>query len=93
MTDSTLRSDQIRAEIKKLVGRVTERDPEEVPDKAHYLEELGVDSLMALEIMIAVDRKFGIDIPEEEFQKATNVNESVEMIERWLAGQAPAAAS
>jgi acyl carrier protein len=93
MAESTYTSDEIRAEIKKLVGRVTEREPEEVPDNAHYLEELGVDSLMAIEVMIAMDRKFGIDIPEEEFQKATNVNESVELIERWLAEWVPATAS
>jgi acyl carrier protein len=93
MAESTYTSDEIRAEIKKLVGRVTEREPEEVPDNAHYLEELGVDSLMAIEVMIAMDRKFGIDIPEEEFQKATNVNESVELIERWLAERVPATAS
>jgi acyl carrier protein len=93
MAELTFTSDQIRAEIKRLVGRVTEREPDEVPDNAHYLDELGVDSLMAIEIMIAMDRKFSIDIPEEEFQKATNVNESVEMIESWLAERVPAAAS
>jgi len=93
MAELTFTSDQIRAEIKRLVGRVTEREPDEVPDNAHYLDELGVDSLMAIEIMIAMDRKFAIDIPEEEFQKATNVNESVEMIESWLAERVPAAAS
>ena len=32
------------AEIKKLIARVTEREPDEIPDEAHYMEELGVDS-------------------------------------------------
>ena len=82
---ATFTSEEIRAEIKKLVARVTEREPDEVPDEAHYMEELGVDSLMAMEVMIAVDKKFKIDIPEEEFNKATNVNESVKLVEHWLA--------
>jgi acyl carrier protein len=85
MAETTYTSDQIRAEIKRLVANVTEREPDEISDTAHYMDELGVDSLMAMEVMIAVDKKFKIDIPEEEFNKATNVDESVAMVEQWLA--------
>ena len=81
----TYTEDQIRAEVKRLIANVTEREPEEVSDTASFSEELGVDSLMALEVMIAVDKKFKIDIPEEEFSKATNVNESVALVQQWLA--------
>lgn len=93
MPETTYSTDQIRSEVKNLVARVTEREPNEIPDEAHFMDELGVDSLMAMEIMIAVDRKFGIDIPEEEFNKATNVNESVKMVQYWLAQRSTAAAS
>jgi acyl carrier protein len=93
MPETTYTSDQIRAEIKNLVARVTEREPDEIPDDAHFMDQLGVDSLMAMEIMIAVDRKFGIDIPEEDFNKATNVNESVAMVEQWLAARSASATS
>lgn len=85
MAEATYTADQIRAEIKRLVANVTEREPDEISDTAHYMDELGVDSLMAMEVMIAVDKKFKIDIPEEEFNKATNVDESVAMVEQWLA--------
>ena len=87
---ATYTTDQIKAEIKKLIARVTEREPEEISDEAHYMEELGVDSLMAMEVMIAVDKKFKIDIPEEDFNKATNVNASVALVEKWLAEHANA---
>ena len=89
----TYTADEIRAEIKRLVANVTEREPDEISDTAHYMDELGVDSLMAMEVMIAVDKKFKIDIPEEEFNKATNVNESVAMVEQWLARNGTAAAT
>ena len=87
MAEVTFTSEQIRAEIKRLIANVTEREPEEVPDTAHFMDELGVDSLMAMEVMIAIDKKFKIDIPEEDFNKATNVNESVAMVEQWLAAK------
>jgi acyl carrier protein len=93
MAEATFTADQIRAEIKRLVANVTEREPDEISDTAHYMDELGVDSLMAMEVMIAVDKKFKIDIPEEEFNKATNVDESVAMVERWLSMQGDAAAT
>ena len=75
------------------MANVTEREPDEISDTAHYMDELGVDSLMAMEVMIAVDKKFKIDIPEEEFNQATNVNESVAMVEKWLAAHNVAAAN
>lgn len=93
MPEIAYTTDQIKAEVKNLVARVTEREPEEIPDDAHFMDQLGVDSLMAMEIMIAVDRKFGIDIPEEDFNKAINVNESVAMVEHWLGVRAASAAS
>ena len=93
MSQPTYTADQIRAEIKRLIANVTEREPEEISDAAHFMDELGVDSLMAMEVMIAVDKKFKIDIPEEEFNKATNVNESVAMVEKYLAERDGAAAS
>jgi len=88
----TYTEDQIRSEVKRLIANVTEREPEEVSDTATFSEELGVDSLMAMEVMIAVDKKFKIDIPEEEFNKATNVNESVALVQYWLAKQNGASA-
>jgi acyl carrier protein len=93
MAGTTYTADQIRAEIKRLVANVTEREPDEISDTAHYMDELGVDSLMAMEVMIAVDKKFKIDIPEEEFNQATNVNESVAMVEKWLAAHSVTAAN
>jgi acyl carrier protein len=93
MAETTYTSDQIRSEIKRLIANVTEREPEEIPDAALFMDELGVDSLMAMEVMIAVDKKFKIDIPEEEFNKAKNVDDSVALVEHWLAVKNASAAT
>jgi acyl carrier protein len=70
----------IRNEIKSLIAEVTERDAGEIGDSALFREELGVDSLTALEIMFAVDKKFKLKIPDEEYQKLKNVNETVALV-------------
>jgi acyl carrier protein len=76
--------EQIRMAIKRLIAQVTEREPEEIPDQASLKDELGVDSLMAMEVMVAVDKKFDIDIPEEEFNAINNVDEAVAVVKRHL---------
>ena len=77
-------AEQIRAEVKKMVAEITEREPEEVSDKAIFSEELGIDSLTGMEIMLAIDKKFKTDLPEEEFAKVKNVDDIVGMIQRFL---------
>ena len=76
--------EHIRAEVKKLIAEVTEREPEEISDTALFADELGVDSLMAMEVMVAVDKKYKINIPEDEFAKIKNVNDTVEVVQRHI---------
>ena len=83
-------SDDIRNEVKKLIAEVTEREPDEITDTALFADELGVDSLMAMEVMVAVDKKYKINIPEEEFAKIKNVNDTVEVVARHVASAATA---
>jgi acyl carrier protein len=84
--------DQIRAEVKKLIAEIIELEPEEISDTALFAEDLGVDSLAGMEVMVTVDKRFKIDIPEEEFVKLKNVNDVVEMVRRFMP-QAEASAS
>jgi acyl carrier protein len=76
--------DQIRAEVKKLIAEIIELEPEEISDTALFAEDLGVDSLAGMEVMVTVDKRFKIDIPEEEFVKLKNVNDVVEMVRRYM---------
>jgi acyl carrier protein len=84
----TATAEEIRAEVKKLIAEVTEREPDEITDTALFAEELGVDSLMAMEVMVAVDKKYKINIPEEEFAKIKNVNDTVEVVRRHVSTMA-----
>lgn len=77
-------AEEIRSEVKKLIAEVTEREPEEITDTALFADELGVDSLMAMEVMVAVDKKYKINIPEDEFAKIKNVNDTVEVVLRHM---------
>ncbi len=87
----TVTAEQIRTEVKRLIAEVTEREPEEITDTALFADELGVDSLMAMEVMVAVDKKYKINIPEDEFAKIKNVNDTVEVVQRHVNGNGASA--
>ena len=82
-----LTPNEVRAEIRRLVAEVTELEPEEIRDDANYQEELDMDSLMAMEVMVAVDKKFRIEVPEEEFLALENIDQTVDAVMRHI-GQA-----
>lgn len=80
MSQKQARADEIRLEVKKLVAEITERTPEEISDSALFIEDLGIDSLMAIEMLVAMDKKYKIHIPEEEFGNIKNVNDAVAVV-------------
>ena len=84
MQNGQITPDHVRAEMKKLIAVVTEREPEEVSDTALFVEDLGVDSLMAMEVMVTVDKKFKINIPEEEFALIKTIDDAVITVMRHL---------
>ncbi len=70
--------------MKRLIAEVTERTPDEISDTALFVDELGLDSLMAMEVMVAVDKKYKINIPEEEFATIKNVDDTVQVVQRHI---------
>jgi acyl carrier protein len=93
LAPSEITSEQIRAAVKELIAEITEREPGEISDTALFTEELAIDSLAGMEIMVTVDKRFKVDIPEEEFAKIKNVNDAVEMVERYLGRPVDSASS
>ncbi|MFZ0426502.1 MAG: acyl carrier protein [Acidobacteriota bacterium] len=86
---SAITAEQVKEEVRKRVAELTEMDPAEVSDTASFIDELGVDSLMAIELMVALDKEYKIDIPEEEFRQIKNVEQAVDVVMKHL----PAASS
>lgn len=90
MTNGQVTSEKVREEVKRLIAELTEREPGEITDTALFIEDLGVDSLMAIEVMVALDKRYKIDIPEAEFNKIKNVDDAVTVVMQHLTGRAVA---
>ena len=55
--------------------------PEQIVPEARLVEDLGLDSLDAVELAIAVERKFDIEVPEEELTKLKTVADMLALVE------------
>jgi acyl carrier protein len=71
-------SDKVKSIIVEQLGV----DEDEVTPDASFTDDLGADSLDIVELVMAFEEEFGIEIPDEEAEKIGNVREAVEYIEQ-----------
>jgi acyl carrier protein len=55
--------------------------PEQVTPEASFIDDLGADSLDTVELVMAFEEEFGIEIPDEDAEKITRVKEAIDYIE------------
>ncbi len=74
----------VEKEVRGLIAEIIEMDPNEIQPNAHLVEDLGMDSMMALEILASLEKKFKIRIPEEELPKITTLNKAIELTQKYV---------
>jgi acyl carrier protein len=57
---------------------------EEVSNKASFVDDLGADSLDTVELVMALEEEFECEIPDEDAEKITTVQQAVDYIEKHL---------
>ena len=70
-------ADRVRAIIAEQLGVKLE----EVTDSASFIEDLGADSLDTVELVMALEEEFGIEIPDEDAEKMAAVGDAIKYIE------------
>ena len=70
-------ADKVRSIIAEQLGV----KPEEVTPTASFIDDLGADSLDTVELVMALEEEFGIEIPDEDAEKMTTVGDAVKYIE------------
>ena len=66
--------------IRNLVAQIGEVEISKVEDETHFSNDLGIDSLRALELMVALEDKFKIRVPEEQLGRFTTVTSLTELV-------------
>ncbi|MEU9375629.1 acyl carrier protein [Streptomyces sp. NPDC048255] len=57
-----------KEELRATVAEILDVEAEDVSDDAHFLEDLEVDSLMALEVVVVLEKKYGVKFSEAELR-------------------------
>jgi len=74
----------IENDIRSLVAEIIEKDPSEIKSDARFVEDLGVDSMMALEILAGIEKKYKISIPEEKLADFKTLDSIVAIAKEYL---------
>ena len=75
---------KLESEIKAMIAEIAEVEEEEIKGELSFVEDLGFDSMMALEILAKLEKQYKIKIPEEELTKLANLNQTIELVQRHL---------
>ena len=74
-------SKQIEDEVRKIIVNQLDINEEEVTPDASFTDDLGADSLDLVELVMAMEEQFEIDIPDEDAESITTVRKALEYID------------
>ena len=66
--------------VKAIVIKHLEADPAKVVEKASFIDDLGADSLDNVELVMAFEEEFGIEIPDDAAEKIQTVGDAISFI-------------
>ena len=67
--------------VKSIIAEQLGVKQEEVNPEASFIDDLGADSLDTVELVMALEEEFGVEIPDEDAEKITTVGDAIKYIE------------
>lgn len=71
---------QVREKVKELIVQVSSVPMEKIQDDSNFVEDLGLDSLALLEVGVAIDYEYKLDVPDEELEQLATVQDAVDLV-------------
>ena len=72
---------RIEERVKKIIVEQLGVKEEDVKPEASFVEDLGADSLDTVELVMALEEEFDIEIPDEEAEKITTVQSAIDYVQ------------
>jgi acyl carrier protein len=73
--------------VKEIIAKELEVDPKQLTPEAKFIEDLGADSLDIVELVMALEEEFGLDIPDEDADKLKTVGDAMNYLKSHAAAQ------
>ena len=80
--------EEIIAGLAEIIEEVTGIEPSEVTPEKSFVDDLDIDSLSMVEIAVAAQDKFGVEIPDEQLKDLTTVQDVVNFVTKNAGGSA-----
>lgn len=74
----------VEKDMRALIAEILETEPDEIKADAKFVKDLGMDSMMALEILAGIEKKYRIVIPEDMLPKFTDLSTTVQLVTEIL---------
>jgi acyl carrier protein len=75
-----LEMSDIEAKVKKIIEEKLSVNADQITNEARFAEDLKADSLDTVELVMALEDEFGLDIPDEEAEKIKTVQNAIDYI-------------
>jgi acyl carrier protein len=70
-------ADNAESKVKEIIINELGVEPEKVTNEASFVEDLGADSLDTVELVMAFEEEFGIEIPDEDAEQLQTVGDAI----------------
>ncbi len=71
----------VEEKVKKIVAEQLGVDIAEIKPSSSFIEDLGADSLDTVELVMALEEEFGVEIPDDQAEKIISVGDAIKYIE------------
>ncbi len=75
--------DNLESEIKALVSKIIKVPEDKISPDADLFKDLGIDSLLGVEIFASLDKKYGVNIPEKRLDKVKTLNDIIAVVAEY----------
>ncbi len=76
--------DEVIGKVKDLIADSLGVSNDEIEPAASFIEDLGADSLDIVELVMAIEKEFNIEIPDEDAEKISTVQDAIDYIHAHL---------